>query len=181
MRYLRNEMGAARIVVVGHSMGCNSAMRSLETSPAPERAILFGAAMVQELGKDDYWLGRFHQDRRLPPGSVSMATWKSVHGAHFDGRHIARSLAADHAPIVLVHFEMDHDDVRRTRGEYARVLPGEYQEFTLAGTNHYLNTTTADRMLVLGRVPWLRNAVFLDSRVVSRLRERLPDWVEGRL
>ena len=180
LRYLRDEMGAVRVVVIGHSMGCNSAMRSLQASPTPERAILFGAAMVQELGKDDYWLERFHQDRRLPPGSVSMATWKSVHGAHFDGRNIARSLAPDHAPIVQVHFERDHDDVQQTRGQYALVLSGEYREFTLAGTNHYLNTTTADRMPVLGRVPWLRNAVFLDSRVVSRLRERLPDWIEGQ-
>ncbi len=83
-------------------MGCLGAMHAIGVDLPADRAIMLGAAMVQELGREEYWYTRFHRDRKLPETAMSMPEWRAIHEGHFNGRTIARSLPRRHNDVVLV-------------------------------------------------------------------------------
>ena len=157
-----------RVVVVGHSMGGVNALHALDTEAAAgvERVVLLGTGMLDFQEHAAYWHERFHEDRRLPDGAVTLDAWREIEARVLSGLGAVRRVPADHPPVLAVEFALEHENVARTRGRFGELLPGGMATTRLEGSNHYLNSRPHGPITLV------------DAGVIRRLREALPAWLD---
>jgi len=162
VHYVQTQPGIVRVLLVGHSMGCNDVWRLLANGAPVAEGVVFGAALPDPAEKFSYWYGRFHRDRRLA-SRLPEEKVRSIREQYYDGGALAARVAASGPRVIFVCFGIEHPNIAATRDRLYAMLPGEKAVWDLPGVTHYF-TSYHLAQLVLGDTSTTR-------RLASHLRE----------
>lgn len=160
---LRERDGVRNVLAIGHSMGAGDVIRLLETEPPLQGAVLFGAGLKEPDACDEYWYGRFHEDRglayRVPP-----ERWCEIMRDVYALEPRARDLPGGHPPLLFVRFGIEWPDLAGNRDSLYRMLPEPKSAWTFEESTHYFSSYATKGVLVG------------DVRVARRLANRLQQF-----
>ncbi len=125
-------------VLAGHSMGTIDALRLLGAMPDPAVTFLFGLGLGDGAERDDYWLERFHTDRRLSD-RLSEAQWRAIQERYYNFYSAIEGLPSDHPRIVFVEFGWEWENLRNSRDPAFQAIPGAKERWTLPHSSHYFS------------------------------------------
>jgi len=153
LQRLRSQADVEAVVVLGHSMGSGDVLRLLAAdvegsadADAVRGAVLLGALLHTRQSRDEYWYGRFHDDRQLRD-RLSPERVKEIRARYYDNDRLVRTLAPSHAPILFVRFGREHAAVVATRDALYDLLPGAKATWDL-DCSHYFNSAEGLRLVV---------------------------------
>ncbi|MBI4396698.1 MAG: alpha/beta fold hydrolase [Elusimicrobia bacterium] len=152
---LRRQPGVEKIIVVGHSMGSDEALRLLSVHPAVHGVLLLGAALSESAENNDYWNRRFLKDRRIrEPFPLDWV--QKIQSEFYDTRRILEKLSPQHPPILFVRFGREHPNIAASRDVLLHALPGRKRVIDLPESTHYLNSGKFSS-LILGEAALARH------------------------
>jgi pimeloyl-ACP methyl ester carboxylesterase len=138
VRRLRRERDIEQVITVGHSMGCATVYKLLGSDAPVALGIVFGSGFYRERHQTMY--RDFQADRNVSAGQVSHDLIDKIARAHLDQRRLANELDRSHPPVIFAELEHEWPDLKVTRDELYRMIPGVKWRWRVHDATHDLDS-----------------------------------------
>jgi pimeloyl-ACP methyl ester carboxylesterase len=157
-----------RVLAFGHSMGATDVFRLLNAEPQVDYGVVFGASLGDSSDHAAYWHERFHTDRRLR-NRLSPERVLEIRRRFYEDGKFVQMLRANHAPIVVVRFGLEHASIRASRDVLYEAIPGSKSVWDLKATHYFSSISVAglvvgDTSVTRELAAWLRRLSFTSGK-----------------
>ncbi len=151
----------SELILAGHSMGVDVALKLLLDGAAVSRVYLFGGSLDHATAPEARWIRAFYNDRRLPC-CVPVATLRSIRDHFYSGAdRFTLALPGAHPVVHFIRFGVEYEDVARDRDPLYATISAPKTACDLDGMSHYFNTLSIGELVLVDTRTVIRTAGLL--------------------
>jgi pimeloyl-ACP methyl ester carboxylesterase len=136
-------------ILVGHSMGVETALLWLKDGPVVQDVYLFGGAITRPPASEEEYFRLFYAQRNMPC-CLPLETMRRIDQQFYGSAELyAQALPQRHAFVHFVRFGIEYWDVATDREPLYAAISAPKAACDFPGVTHYFNTLSMRRFILL--------------------------------